>query len=175
VQPNDALVTLGEVAAAFAGFSGVVAALGVKSLESMPALHRFRFANLLVVSVGATLFAYFPVVLGQFPVSSSAVWAWSSSLLATFAGSLLVTRWNAGLRLGPLSKGPLNFWMVVCWFAALAAVCLFQIANLVQWPGFRSGAPYVAGVFCLLLLSGLQFISLALPRNASDATREPQR
>lgn len=172
MQPEDALVTLGEVAAAFAGFSGVVAALGVTSLDALPAVLRFRFANLLVVSVGAALFAFVPVVLEQFHVGSGAVWSSSSLLLAGFAGSLLVARLRAGLRLGPLSEGPLNLWMVVCWLGGLSAVFLLQIANVIEWPWSRTGAPYVAGIFGLLLLSGLQFISLALP---SAETRPPQR
>lgn len=170
MQPNDALVTLGEVAAAFAGFSGVVAALGVKSLAAMPAVHRFRFANLLVISVGAALFSFLPVVLGQFPVGSRTVWGSSSLLLAIFAGTLVITRWRAGLRLGPMTSGPLNLWMAICWIVALSTVFLFQVANLVEWPWSRTGAPYVAGIFGLLLLSGLQFISLALPGHASEAT-----
>lgn len=173
MQPEDVLTTLGEVAAAFAGFSGLVAALGVKSLAELPALHRFRFANLLVVSVGAALFAFLPVVLEQFPIGSSAVWASSSALLALFAGTLLFARWRAGLRLGPLNRGPLNLWMVTCWVGVLSAVCLLQLANIIERPSSRSGAAYVAGVFGLLLLSGLQFISLALPSHAEDATPEP--
>jgi hypothetical protein len=173
VPPEDALSTLGEVAAAFAGFSGVVSALGVKSLAELPALHRFRFANLLVVSVGATLFAFLPVVLDQFPIGASAVWASSSALLAAFAGILLFARWRAGLRLGSLTRGPGNLWMVTCWIGVLSAVCLLQLANVVEWPWSRSGAAYVAGVFGLLLVSGLQFISLALPSNAKGGTREP--
>ena len=172
MQPEDALTTLGEVAAAFAGFSGVVAALGVKSLADLPALHRFRFANLLVVSVGAALFAFLPIVLEQFPIGGSAVWASSSALLAVFAGTLLFTRWRAGLRLGSLTSGPANLWMATCWLGVLSVVCLLQLGNIVEWPWSRSGSAYVAGVFGLLLVSGLQFISLALPRNAKNGTRD---
>ena len=58
-----------------------------------------------------------------------------------------------------------------CWVGVLSGVCLLQLANVVEWPWSRSGAAYVAGVFGLLLVSGLQFISLALPGNAKDATR----
>jgi len=171
VQPEDVLTTLGEVAAAFAGFSGVVAALGAKSLSELPALHRFRFANLLVVSVAAALFAFVPVILEQFPIGASAMWASSSAFLAVFAGTLLFARWRAGLRLGSLTRGPINLWMATCWVGVLSGVCLLQLANVVEWPWSRSGAAYVAGVFGLLLVSGLQFISLALPGNAKDATR----
>jgi len=174
VQPNEALATLGEVAAAFAGFSGVVAVLGVESLAALPGLHRFRFANLLMTSVGAALLAFLPVVLGQFSIGAGTIWASSSLLMAVFAGSLLVTRWRAGLRLGRLNSGLLNLWMALCWLVALSAVLLLQVANLVEWPLARSGAPYVAGVFGLLFLSGLQFISIALPRDASDAPREQE-
>jgi len=173
MDPHDTLATLAEVAAAFAGFSGVVAALGVRSLSEIRALDRFRFANLLVVSVGAALFAFLPIVLQQFPIGSSAVWASSSALLAVFAVALLLKRWRAGLQLGPMTRGPLNLWMVTCWIGALSAICLLQLANIFEWPGSRSGAAYVAGVFGLLLLSGLQFISLALPSQAPDSPRDP--
>ena len=169
MHPEDLLTSLGEVAAAFAGFSGVVAALGAKSLTELPALHRFRFANLLVVSVGAALFAFLPAVLEQLATGSSAVWALSSALLALFTGALLFTRWRAGLR---LTKGSLNLWMATSWVGVLSAVSLLQLATLIGWPSARSGAAYVAGVFGLLLLSGLQFISLALPNHAKNSTRE---
>jgi hypothetical protein len=121
----------------------------------------------------AALLAFLPIVLEQFPIGSSAVWASSSAFLAVFAGALLFGRWRAGLRLGPLNRGPLNLWMVTCWIGVLSAVCLLQLANVIEWPWSRSGAAYVAGVFGLLLLSGLQFISLALPSHAKDATRGP--
>jgi hypothetical protein len=173
VDAAETLTTLAEVAAAFAGFSGVVAALGVKSLSELPPLHRFRFANLLVVSVGAALFAFLPVVLQQFPIGSSAVWASSSGMLSIFAGTLLFARWRAGLRLGALGKGPLNLWMAICWIATLSAVCLLQLSGLLEWPWARGGSAYVAGVFGLLFLSGLQFISLALPSQAKDRAPEP--
>jgi hypothetical protein len=172
MHPQEILTTLAEVAAAFAGFSGVVAALGVKSLSELSEFHRFRFVNLLVVSVGAALFAFLPVVLEQFPLSSSAVWTSSSALLAVFAGALLLGRWRTGLRLGPMIGGPLNLWMAICWISALSAVCLLQISNILQWPGTPSGSVYVAGIFGLLLLSGLQFISLALPRHAKDLKQD---
>jgi len=169
VHPQDVLTSLGEVAAAFAGFSGVVSALGARSITDLPTPHRFRFANLLVVSVGAAIFAFLPAVLEQFATGSSAVWALSSALLALFTGVLLFARWRAGLR---LTKGSLNRWMATSWVGVLSAVSLLQLAALTGWPSARSGAAYVAGVFGLLLLSGLQFISLALPDHAKDTTRE---
>jgi hypothetical protein len=169
MNPNDTLSALAEVAAAFAGFSGVVAALGVNSLSELSALHRFRFANLLVVSVGAALFAFLPVVLAQFPLSAGAVWISSSALLAVFSLALLIVRWRAGRRLGPILGGPLNLWMALCWIGALSAVASFQLVNLLQGSGPPGGSLYVAGVFGLLLLSGLQFISLALPARAEDS------
>lgn len=163
MQPEEALISLGEVAAAFAGFSGVVAALGASSVSELPAPARFRFANLLVVSVGAALFAFLPVALDQFSPSSRAVWGWSSGFLCLFTGSLLAFRMRPGRRIQRAQPGSLRLWVAALWIGILVSVTTTQVANIAEWPMERGGASYVAGIFGLLVLSGLQFISLALP------------
>ena len=173
MQAEDALVALGEVAAAFAGFSGVVAALGTRSVSEWPAAARFRFANLLVISVAAALFAFLPVALGQFPVASRVVWGWSSATLCLFAGSLLVSRWAEGRRIGAKEPASLRLWVAISFLVILTSVGTIQIANVAAWPWKRSGAPYVAGVFGLLVLSGLQFISLALASAPAEPADPP--
>jgi hypothetical protein len=81
IHPHDTLVALGEVSAAFAGFSGIVAALGYRSPSEWSATAQFRFANLLSFAVAASLLAFFPIVLA---ISDSTVWAWSSAALGLF-------------------------------------------------------------------------------------------
>ena len=73
------LATLGEVAAAFAGFSGVVAAFGHRTPTEWSEAARFRFENLLTVSVAASILAFLPVVLTQFSISAARAWAVISS------------------------------------------------------------------------------------------------
>ena len=166
--PEDALIALGEVAAAFAGFSGVVGALGARSVPELSSAARFRFTNLLVVSVAAALFAFVPVVLSQFTATSQVIWGWSSASLCLFAGTLFFVRWPEGRRLGRAQPGSLRTWVAFCWMLVLALVTAAQLSNLAAWPTARGGALYVAGVFGLLALSGLQFISLALPGELAE-------
>ncbi|MGD8282145.1 MAG: hypothetical protein PVF69_13370, partial [Gemmatimonadota bacterium] len=162
IHPEEVLLGLGEVAAAFAGFSGVVAALGSRSVYDLPEATRFRFANLLIASVAAALFAFIPIVIGQFPFSSSIVWATSSSLLGIFCLVFLVVRWRTGGRIPVGQNGALRMWMAMLFGSVLVAVSLLQAANAAGWPFDRSGGPYAVGVLGLLALSGFQFILLAL-------------
>ena len=63
MHEHTVLVLLGiaGVAATFAGFSGVVAAFGRRAHgEWLPEEH-FRLANMLLISLGACLFAFVPL------------------------------------------------------------------------------------------------------------------
>jgi hypothetical protein len=84
IHPHDTLVALAEVSAAFAGFSGIVAALGYRSPSEWSATAQFRFANLLSFAVAASLLAFSPIVLVHSAISDSTVWAWSSPVLGLF-------------------------------------------------------------------------------------------
>ena len=84
IHPHDTLVALAEVAAAFAGFSGVVAAFGHRSPSDWSAVARFRFENLLTVAVASSILAFLPVVLAHFSIAPVRVWAWSGAALALF-------------------------------------------------------------------------------------------
>ena len=55
------LLGLAEVSVAFAGFSGVVAALGRKA--EWTDIERYRFTNLVTVSIATALFSFLPMVI----------------------------------------------------------------------------------------------------------------
>lgn len=168
IQAEDILVALGEVAAAFAGFSGVVAALGFRSMSELPAVARFRFENLLVFSVAAALLAFLPVALGQFPISEAAVWSFSSASLGVLPVVFLAVRLPRFRRIGTADPESLSSWMAWLTLLTFVVVSGLQATNVLGWPAARGGGPYVAGILALLFLSGLQFILLAL-RSASPA------
>lgn len=165
MQPEDILTGVGETAAAFAGFSGIVAALGARSVIELPPVSRFRFSNLLVVSVSTCLLSFAPLVLGAFLLASpSSIWAWSSSALAIFA---LLFPIAAEIRRRRISNAQVTArrgrrWMAVLSICVLLSICVSKCANAVGWPLERGAALYVAGLFGLLTLSGVQFILLAL-------------
>jgi len=162
MQPEDILTGLGDTAAVFAGFSGIVAALGARSVTELPPVSRFRFSNLLVISVSTCLLAFAPLVLGAFSLASSLIWAWSSAALALFALLFLIVRNTTRRRIRAAQVTSGRPWMAVFSISVLVSVGVTQCANTIGWPLSRGAALYVAGLFGLLILSGLQFILLAL-------------
>ncbi len=166
METEDLLVSLGEVAAAFAGFSGVVGALGAQSVSELPAFTRFRFANMLVTSVAAALFAFLPVVLSRFPAIGSAAWGWSSLTLGAFAGVFFFLRLRAGRR--TVDREEIRPRFAYVWMLTLLLVLLTQIAGLASRSEAICAASYALGVFGLLVLSGMQFVTLVLPRRRSQ-------
>jgi hypothetical protein len=162
IHPHDTLIALAEVSAAFAGFSGIVAALGYRSASDWSATDRMRFANLLSVAVAATLLAFLPVVLSHFALSDSAVWAWASAALGLFGVSFLILLVRRAIAIARGELEQPNRWMGLAWVIGMGAVALGQLANIATMPTPRASALYVAGILVLLALSGLQFVLLAL-------------
>ena len=154
-------MALGEVAAAFAGFSGVVAALGSRSAGEWSVAARFRFENLLITSIAAALLAFLPIAIGQFPVAPAVTWGCSSAVLGLFCASFAALRIPRLRSASSKDLEPLRRWMAL-FLVLLFATFVAQIANAAAWPAPRSGGPYVAGILALLLVSALQFTLLAL-------------
>jgi hypothetical protein len=167
IHPHDTLVALAEVAAAFAGFSGIVAALGHRSPSDWTAAARFRFANLLSVTVATSLLAFLPIALSHFSISSSTAWAWSSTALAFFCLAFLLQLIRGGRKVAA-EGGRLALWMAPLWICSMGGGALAQVANIAGATESR-GAPYVAAILALLAVSGIQFVVLAL----SSVSDEP--
>jgi hypothetical protein len=168
MQPEDILTSLAETAAVFAGFSGIVVALGARSVTELSPVSRFRFANLLVISVSTSLLAFAPLVLGAFSLASSLIWAWSSATLALFALLFLIARSAMARRIRAAQITLGRSWMAALMICVLAGICVTQCANTIGWPLNRGAALYVAGLFGLLIVSGLQFILLALDSTPAE-------
>jgi len=168
MQPEYILTNFGEISAIFAGFSGIVEALGARSVSELPLTSRFRFANLLVNSVSTCLLAFVPLVLGTFSMASSLVWAWSSATLAAFALLFLMARAAMARRVRVAQVTLGRRWMTVLYRWGLASICVTQCVNIIGWPLNRSPALYVTGLFGLLILSGLQFLLLALDSTPAE-------
>lgn len=165
---EEALISLGQIAAAFAGFSGIVTALGARSVSDLHAATRFRFSNLLVMTVGASLFAFVPIVLGVANVESSATWGLSSGLFGIFTLGHMAFNRGAHRRIRARNPTLLRPWMAIFSVIILAPISLALFANALGWPFGRSGLPYVSSIFGVLVLSGVQFILLALDTAPND-------
>jgi hypothetical protein len=160
IHPHDTLVALAEVAAAFAGFGGIVAALGRRSPRDWSATARFRFANLLSLTVATSILAFLPVAVAHFPIPSSTAWTSSGFVLALFCVSFLTDLVRRVRAIDAPQAGELPRWMAIVWFGGMGGVAIAQLTAIV---GFSQslGAAYVAGILVLLTVSGLQFGLLA--------------
>jgi hypothetical protein len=162
VAPEELLVGLGETAAVFAGFSSIVVALGVRSVAELRPIDRFRFSNLLVISVFACLLAFVPIVLAGFALPVESTWVLASLSLALFSIGFLAWASIAARRVRKQQTSRGRSWMAALSVGVLMGILVAQCANALDWPFSRGAHIYVAGVFGLVILSGLQFILLAL-------------
>ena len=81
VDPNEALLTIAEIAIATIGFAGIVSALRPKSSLALDAMNRLRLRLMVEASAGVMVFAFLPFVLLGL-VDSEQIWALGSGVLA---------------------------------------------------------------------------------------------
>ena len=164
--PHENLLTvMGEVAAAFVGFSLVVSVLRARSNGSLEETRRFYsmrdVAEIGLVSVFTSLL---PLVIHAFGASPDATWRIGSAsflvLAVLGAGPSLWRRrgWLVGLRSEPIQTA-----MLLPLQSGALGLMLFNL--FAGGPG--SGARYVAAVLLALAVAGLLFVNATF-NNARD-------
>ena len=71
----DSLLTLAEIAVAFAGFSSVVVLFSRRDEDGWRGFDQTRFRVMLLASLFAAFFAVLPLPLKELGVSHSVIWA----------------------------------------------------------------------------------------------------
>ena len=160
---TDLLLQLSEIAVAFAGFSGVVAALG-RSIE-WDEKARFRFQNLLVISVSAVFLALLPLALSTFNIASERGWMISLCVMVAFALGFFVLRAPIARRLTGVGDR-VTFFTGLMFLIGLSTVVVLQVLGVAGV--LTRSAVYVAGIVLLLFLSALQFAVLSLGAMGND-------
>ena len=74
MNPNEALLTIAEIAIATIGFAGIVSALRPKSSHGADAMHRLRLRLMVEASASVMVFAFLPFVLVGL-VADEKIWA----------------------------------------------------------------------------------------------------
>ena len=156
------LIGLAEVAIAFAGFSGVVAALSGKTNWSEA--DRFRFTNLLLISIAAAFFSFLPMIVDSYGLDEVQNRLLVSALLATFSIVLFVNRALKGLQIRR-KFGELN--TIVASVFAFSLTTIFAAQIVGYFHPEIAAATYVTGVLMLILLAATQFVYLVLDSLAS--------
>jgi len=160
MEATDILLGLSEIAAAFTGFSGIVAALGNTSTWSEIA--RFRFQNLLGISIATVVLSLLPILVSSYEIDDFLKWRIVCFVLATFVVGFLVLRAPIARRLTQENASDRALRTTGLAFATiLPIVLLLQVLSVVGI--FSLGfAFYLTGLLALLFLSALQFALLAL-------------
>ena len=84
VDQGEVLLTLAEVAVAFAGFSGVVAVFGRRDPTSWSFADRVRFSSLVASSLSLLLLCILPFTLLALQIPEESVWRGLSAFVAVY-------------------------------------------------------------------------------------------
>ena len=82
LQDSDLLLTIAEVAVAFAGFASLVSILGQRSAQDNFHVSSVRMRAMVLYSLLVVTFSLFPFVFNRYGLRDEAVWRVSSALFA---------------------------------------------------------------------------------------------
>ena len=80
MEHGDLLLTIAEVAVAFAGFASIVGILGTRSASSAPRVNALRMRIMLLHSLVVVAFSLVPHILHSYGLQEGTVWRASSGL-----------------------------------------------------------------------------------------------
>ena len=159
MEGADQLLTIAEIGAAFAGFTGVIGALGRTPGAAIPAATRARFWLMIEFSIATIFFALIPFAVFNFTApSETLVWPISSAVMAAFVVLHMVVgaRWSTR-DVAPGAWPRWEPWVATILFGMVA---LNQALNAF---GLSFGRPYAAffnGLLLFLFIAATNFIAL---------------
>lgn len=170
---SDVLLTIAEVAVAFAGFASLVSILGRGTSVDDPRVLSLRMRAMLLTSLLVVAFALFPLILGGYGVPGRTDWIVSSGAL--LAATLGYYAWlrdairalgRAGLRPSPFERRVIIPTLLLTQIA-VASLLLVNAALAVP-------AIYLTALALLLSQSAMAFCMIVfsfLPRIRADDAR----
>jgi hypothetical protein len=172
VDPNEALLTISEIAIATIGFAGIMSALRPSSSHAADAMHRLRLRLMVEASASVMVFAFLPFVLSGL-VDSEKIWALGSGILAVTSPLLVGSIYVRQRRL--FGSGLIRETLLFDTFVVIMAA-LVEIALVVNFLGlvFESRfAAYLLGVLFPLAVAVAMFIRAIFAADASDREVPP--
>ena len=170
---SEILLTIAEVAVAFAGFASLVGVLGQRSSRADPRVLGTRMRAMILFSLLAVAFSLVPFVLYRYELDESSVWRFSSGLF--LLGFLAVGVWLARavtrLRGLDLPIRPVAPFIGAVLFVSVTTGTILLALNTVFVAPRLMPAVYLTSLGVCLFLSGLPFSLIVfsfLPRIDSD-------
>ncbi len=154
MQDSDLLLTIAEVAVAFAGFASLVSILGHRSAQDDFYVSSVRMRAMVLYSLLVVAFALIPFVFNRYGLRDEALWRVSSALfaIAVVAVEVWLIRQVFGLHVLSRRRPVL---VIVIPTLSVASVTLLANATIV--PSSLTAALYLTGLGLLLFLAGLVF------------------
>ena len=172
MDPNEALLTIAEIAIATIGFAGIMSALRPSSSHSADRMHRLRLRLMVEASASVMIFAFLPFVLLGL-VDSERIWALGSGVLATTSPLLVGSIYVRQRRL--FGTGLIRETLLFDTFIVIMAA-LVEIALIVNFLGLifdAHFAAYLLGVLFPLGVAVAMFIRAIFAADASDRDTPP--
>jgi hypothetical protein len=154
---DDVLLTIAQVAVAFAGFSSVVVVFGQRAVGRWSEEDLVRFAFLIASSLVVVFLAFLPIFLRLLHCSDAATWGISSTILGAAAVILTAVAWRRVLRVRSKQLGFIAATVVNSLLRGAAFI--LQILNLIG-PFDHEAGPYVVGAGLLMLTAAAPFGAL---------------
>ena len=156
---SDVLLTIAEIAVAFAGFASLVSVLGKGTSSDDPRVSGTRMRGMIIFSLMAIAFSLIPYLLHRYGLERDTVWRLSSALFAL--GFVGVTVWVGGMvnRLRSLDLDGREIqprMRTPPFLGGLAGTAILGVNAIVASPPFMP-AVYLTGLGLLLLMSGFAF------------------
>jgi len=170
VEGEGILQTIAEIAVAFTGFTGVVAAFGRRSDRKWSDVDILRFRIMLATSLCALLYSVLPFVLFHLGLTSAALWRLGSALLAAqiVANTLYrnIQAWRTGTDSVRAVGGKIPGLVLLTFIVAVVVV---QTLNALGMFPQRSFALYLFGVTYFLVNCSFNFVRLVTPTRTDGA------
>ena len=168
---SDILLTLAEVAIALVGFAGI-ATVFARRLDRVPqALVAVRLRGMVDAGLLACFAAVLPLIIANYPMSTSASWRLSSLV---FAGGWTLVWFNAQARLRRLSSSGVSWgtvayrWTLWIVYVAAIAILLVSASGVVS----KLEAPfYLSVLFAIMMLAAALFVRvlfILVPANSTE-------
>lgn len=160
MERSDLLLTLAEIAIAFAGFASIAAVLGRERSRDDPRFDAWRLRNVLEASLAVGLFAVFPFIPHAFALGEDAAWRLSALafLLWNVAGVFMSVRRARALQQQGTDTGSLGYLLLFVAIELSIDLPLLAVA-LGLLPQVAS-AVYLVALILSLVQAGLFFIRL---------------
>jgi hypothetical protein len=173
LKGSDILIVIAEVAAAFAGFAGVVSIFRHRGSGAWEPPDAYRFRFMVELSLCTVAFALLPFIVHHFGVPPRVLWSSCSALLGFMYVALLVL---ARIRARHLRGGPgVEIHRGLMTFAVGGAIVglVLLALNALQVGFVGEFGPYLAGLAWLLTISGIMFLRLLLLGIRGPDSSEP--